>query len=260
MKCQKVFVSYEWCNYYEHDEHNVCKINKLSNHPILCQEIRVLILPRLSSVHSTMSHIRPTVRVRSNGPVSFQTRVGPGGALHSQWVPNSRVTIIASGTPGRVGEVCDAMYKGADHATRPETPWRPPVNYEWYAKKLGLGPEYVKRCDEWHAAHPVRHREKKAADSIDIDPIIKLLKKYSKKGSPTENGTPQPACPPIDRLMVAWECAGYSKATIELAAARLQFMESQMDVQQQALDAIFGEYPSASKPTPKKKTIKRKLT
>jgi hypothetical protein len=100
---------------------------------------------------------------------------------------------------------------------------------------------------------------------IDPVPVTKMMKKYSKKGKPFDGGDfAQPARPPLDRMMVAWECAGYTPEDIELARARLEFAESQMDVRQQALDTVFAKYPSASKPASKTKkvikAVKKKMT
>jgi hypothetical protein len=205
-----------------------------------------------------MANIRPIIRSRGTAPTVFQSRV-QGGAIHSQWVPE-KSQIIPTGTPGRVGEVVDAINRGAGSIARDERPaWRPPPEYEFYAKKLGLGPAFIKRCEEWHAAHPPPKPVVKIEQFLDHEPVLRAMKKYSKKGPPTESGIPQPTRPPLHVMKVAWECAGYTQEQIELAVARLEYAESQLDVRQRALDAIFGEYPSASKPTPKakaKKTIK----
>ena len=162
-----------------------------------------------------------------------------------------------SGESGRVGEVVDAMRRGVGFVRRPtKSSWRPPMNHEWYAKKMGLGADYIKRCEDWKAAHPHVEPVKDKVLAIDSDPILKMMKKYSKKGALTDSGTPQPARPPLDRMAVAWECAGYTPEQIELAVARQQYAESMLDVRQQAINSIFGNYPSASKPTHKNKSKK----
>ena len=211
-----------------------------------------------------MGFIRPTLKTRQHVQEVFQTYVSRE-TIRSQWVSTNRQIIVPSGTMGRVGEICDAMNKGSDNVTRPHTQWLPPNQYEWYAKKMGLGPEFIKRCEDWHAANPTKVYKNTHTQVIDPEPVLKMMKKYSKKGPPTENGNSTPTRPPIDRLMVAWECAGYSAAQIEMAVARLEFMESQMEVNQKALDAIFGNYSSASKPVKTKtkkliKAVKKKMT
>lgn len=187
----------------------------------------------------------------------------------SKTCPTCRAPVInlpvPSGNQNRIEDVIKAMKRGTDfvrHASA--TPWRPPMYHEWYAEKLGLGADYIKRCEDWKAAHPTIEPVKDKALAIDSDPILKMMKKYSKKGALTDSGTPQPARPPLDRMVVAWECAGYTPEQIELAVARQQYAESMLDVRQQAINSIFGNYPSASKPTTKKskkviKAVKKKM-
>jgi len=178
-----------------------------------------------------------------------------GGAILSEWKPKA-ASIIASGTRGRVGEIVDLINQGTDFVEYSKTAWTPPINYTWYAEKLGLGPAYVKRCEEWFSDKQNAHVAPVKAQVIDPEPMLALFKKYSKKGPPSESGVSQPTVPPLHKRVVAWECAGYTKEQIELYIARDQWMENQKEIKQQRLDAIFGEYPSASKPTPKKKVIK----
>jgi hypothetical protein len=143
--------------------------------------------------------------------------------------------------------------------------WVPPLNYEFIAKRLGLGPAYVARCKEWYDTHQVVVPAKLEGPVIDPEPILNLMKKYSKKGPPLfENGPPLPTSPPLHQLVVAWECAGYSKQDIESAAARYELKEAQMETQQDALDKIFSKYKSASKSAPKNskkiiKAVKKKM-
>jgi len=184
-----------------------------------------------------MSYIRPKLKTRVVNELYHPQKVLPG-------------------TYGRVGLVCDAMSKSVQE--RPDV-WVPPLNYEWLAKKLGLGPAYVARCKEWYDTHQIFLPAKLEGPVIDPAPILQLMKKYSKKGPPLfENGPPLPTSPPLHQVVVAWECAGYSKQDIEMAAARYELKEAQMDTQQDALDKIFSKYKSASKSTPKtaKKIIK----
>lgn len=202
--------------------------------------------------------IRPTIKPRYV-PVQFTSQVNRSGAICSQWVVNNYSDIVASGTSGRVGEVVDAMNRGSGYVKHAKmSDWRPPIHYEWYAKKMGLGPEFITRCEDWFKNNQFSDKVRADEMVIDSSPIIKMMKKYAKKGKPTEAGVPQPTRPPIDRMMVAWECAGYSKEQIELAVARQEFADSMLDVRQQAIDSIFGNYPSAYKSTPKnkKKVIK----
>jgi len=202
-----------------------------------------------------MEYIRPKIKTRPAAPTQFVSRVGPSGAIRSQWAPVASVPRIASGTPGVVGRIVDLMNKGLDSVEFPEkSEWRPPLDYEWYAKKMGLGPEFIKRCEDWHAKHPPPVPVVKVIPEIDPEPILKMMKKYSKKGAPSSSGHPMPARPPLDRMKVAWECAGYSEAAITKAVARWNYEESQMDVRQKAIDDIFGKFG-----TPKRVAVKKKM-
>jgi len=203
-------------------------------------------------------YTRPTIRRSAPPPSQFTSRV-QGRAIVSEWTTQTSIRPVPNGTPGRAGEIIDSMRRGTDCVKRPEpTPWTPPIDYEWYAKKMGLGPAYVKRCEEWFAEHPrVEDLKSDPFQAIDPEPIVKLMAKYSKKGNLSENGYPQSTRPPIEKMAIAWECAGYTKEQIEIAIARDQARENQMEFQQQRLDEIFKKYPSSSKPTPKaKKKIK----
>jgi len=234
------------------------------------REIRVVALPHTKSkAHSknnmATQYIRPSIRVRGVGPAQFVSHTGPGGATYSQWKNDTPPQLIASGTCGRAGEISDLLNKGIGSVRfKAPSEWRPPQQYEWYAQKLGLGPEFVKRCEDWHAKHQTTEQARAEELVIDPEPILKMLKKYSKKGKPTDSGMHAPARPPLDRMVVAWECAGYTPDVIAKAVDRQNLAEKQMDLRQKAINDIFGNYASTSKPAPKNKkkiikAVKKKM-
>jgi|APCry1669189665_1035243.scaffolds.fasta_scaffold19929_3 hypothetical protein len=213
-----------------------------------------------------MSYIRPTLKIRPSVPQRFTTVTNSNGAHVSAWVDDAELRAIPTGTYGRVGDVCAKINLGAGSVSQNfKAPWSPPLDYKSYAIKKNMGPEFLKKCEDWYKDHPhVAYVPAKLPD-IDPVPVTKMMKKYSRKGPEFEGSSfAQPTRPPLDRMMVAWECAGYTPESIELARARLEFAESQMDVRQQALDTIFARYPSASKPASKKKkvikAVKKKMT
>lgn len=214
-----------------------------------------------------MSYIRPALKIRTPAPVRFKTVVNSSGAHVSTWVDDDEPHRVPTGTYGRVGDVSAKVDLGSGSVRESfKAPWSPPLDYESYARKKNLGPDFLKKCADWHAEHPREVIDVVAQPVIDPEPVVKMFRKYAKKGKPFDDCViPQPTRPPLDRVAVAWECAGYSQADIELATARLQFAESQMDVRQQALDNVFARYPSASKPASKKskkviKAVKKKMT
>jgi len=214
-----------------------------------------------------MSYIRPTLKIRTPAPRRFTTFTNSSGGRVSAWVDDDKPRGVPTGTYGRVGDVCAKIDLGNGSVRENfKAPWTPPLDYESYARKKNLGPDFLKKCADWHAEHARDAIDVEARPVIDPEPVVKMFRKYAKKGKPFDDcSVPQPTRPPLDRMAVAWECAGYSQADIELATARLQFAESQMDTRQQALDAVFARYPSASKPAPKKskkviKAVKKKMT
>jgi len=213
-----------------------------------------------------MSYIRPTLKIRTPAPQRFTTVTNSSGGRVSAWVDDDEPRIVPTGTYGRVGEICAKIDLGTGSVSHNfEPPWSPPRDYKSYAIKKNLGPEFLQKCEDWYREHPPNVYVPAKVPDIDPVPVTKMMKKYSKKGKPFDGGDfAQPTRPPIDRMMVAWECAGYSPEDIELARARLEFAESQMDVRQQALDTVFARYPSASKPASKTKkvikAVKKKTT
>jgi hypothetical protein len=142
------------------------------------------------------------------------------------------------------------------------------MDHEWYAEKVVPEPEraaFLERCKQWHAENPPKNTGRVQAPVIDTEPVLKLFAKYAKKGPPFEGSEiHQPTVPPLAKLKVAWELAGYPPPRVAKAVQRIQHMIDTSEERQEALEAIFAKYPSASKPTPKPKkvikAVKKKMT
>jgi len=199
---------------------------------------------------------RPTIR-RSHVAQVFSTEVRANGAIASQWVaaPIS-ARRVPSGHPSIVGTMVDKLREPMINY-RAEA-WTPPLDYEFVASRMH--PEsrdgYVKRCQEWFAAHPPRPTKTRPAPLVlNTEPIIKLFVRYC------------PSPPPLPELMGVWRSAGYSEAKIAKAKAWFDYCETHGVERQKELDAIFCKYPTANKPTPKPKAaakpikaVKKKMT
>ena len=119
--------------------------------------------------------------------------------------------------PGRVSEILDKMHR-MDSLKPVSKTWTPPVDYKLIAANMSDSTEYVKRCEEWIAAHPPKVRPPPSAPIvIDTEPIIKLFAKY--------NGS----VPSIPELEKAWWEAGYSEEKIAKAKAHREKMESTIE-------------------------------
>jgi hypothetical protein len=193
---------------------------------------------------------RPTIKKGFVAPKQFVTEIRPNGTRASTWVaPLDRPVIIPNGTFGRVGEIVDLLYKGADHVRRPDkTPWTPPMDYEFVAKHLPehIQAEYMARCEEWLEARPKPVAAQEGGASAGPEPdrqlIMALFRKYPG------------AVPPFEERVKVYRAAGYTEGHIAKVIARHKKLVETVDARQKALDDIFGKWPSASKAAPKPKT------
>jgi hypothetical protein len=204
------------------------------------------------------------------------------GSKAGYWAPDTRIHIVPSGAPGRVGEICDAMRKGPDCITRPPpTKWTPPVDYEFVARHLPEAERtaYLARCEAWHRENPPkdltdtvayvkpwawRHAAPHMPDpdaytakwstwfkehkvpvqkDIDLEPILALSAKY-----PTSR-------PPLGEKLRAMHKAGYSAAHLERTQAYYEWCEEVAGAQQKLFDIAFAQWPSAGKSAPKPKKV-----
>lgn len=193
---------------------------------------------------------RPTLKRGFAVPRQFVTEIRANGSRVSEWVPQDTCAIIPNGTPGRVGEIVDGLYRGSDCVRRPsKTPWAPPVDYEFIAKYM---PErereaYIAKCKEWFESHPPPvPKTPSPKPNIDRDLVLALLQKYPG------------AVPPFEERVKVYAAAGYPEEYIAKVIARRQKLEETAEERQKILDGIFGKWPSANKsvPKPKGKVIK----
>jgi hypothetical protein len=172
----------------------------------------------------------------------------------SRWLPISGGNIIASGTPGRVGEILDKMRTGLDPKELPPPIWKPSVDYKFIAATMPPteAEAYITRSEEWFSIHTKNYdRQAKVQLNINREPVLAVFKKY------------WPHCPPADEHIEALKKAGYPDSKIERAGRWHKWRADTDDSRQEALDAIFSKWPAASKPTPKSrkviKAVKKKI-
>ena len=190
-------------------------------------------------------YIRPTLRSFKQN-LQFVSHVRSDGAVVSTWVaapPFKRP--IPNGTPGRVGEIIDAMRRGEDFIQRPpKAPWTPPVDYNFVAERMApeSREQFIAQCEAWFEANP---RSEAAAPVekpvIDNSIITTLFQKYSGD------------VPPLDERISTYKAAGYPDEYLIKVMERHAKLEETSDERQKVLDCIFAKWPSASKPVPKPK-------
>jgi hypothetical protein len=190
---------------------------------------------------------RPTIKCGFLTPKQFVTEIRPNGTRASTWVTPVHIpAIIPNGTPGRVGEIVDLMYKGFDCVRRPDkTPWTPPMDYEFVAKHLPeeIQDAYLAKCEMWIADNPPRRVLVPAEKPvIDTELILALYKKYPG------------AVPPFEERMKVCRVAGYSEEYIAKKTERHRKFTELAEERQKSIDNIFGKWPSANKATPKPKS------
>ena len=196
---------------------------------------------------------RPTIKRGFLAPKQFVTEIRPNGTRASTWVaPVRPSTIIPNGTPGRVGEIVDLMYKGIDAVHRPDkTPWSPPMDYEFVAKHMPEASRdaYIAKCREWLEAHP-KPVPVVAVAPTGPEPDRELFQALFRKHPG--------AVPPFEERIKVYKAAGYPEAYINRAIERQRKLVETAAVRQKAIDDIFGKWPSANKsaPKPKAKVIK----
>lgn len=134
--------------------------------------------------------------------------------------------------------------------TRKVTEWRPPYEYEFYARQL---PEdqrapYIQRCEQWLQEHTVNSQVELEIEEYDRSVVYALYEKYCKLLKR----------PPCDELVEAYEKAGASQARVQKIKDMYRKWEENSEEEQKKLDKIFAKYPSAQKIT-KKEPVKKKI-
>jgi len=130
-------------------------------------------------------------------------------------------------------------YKPAPFVAHPD--------YEFMAERNGLGEDYINKSREWFEKHPRPKYVAPPAPEVhnyNMEFLHKLRAKY------------HPHVPPLAEMEIAMKNAGYSDKKIEKYVTTMNQRIADSDKNQASIDRIFGKYPSASKPAPKKKVIK----
>lgn len=187
-------------------------------------------------------HKRPIIKQKRPAPVEFVMEFRENGTQVGTWAPKVVNTRIPSGTPGRVGEIIDAMRQGVKY--RVEKPWSPPIDYESVAKHMPDETKrelYLKKCRDWCVAHPPRPpRAPVVKPVIDIELILELYKKYEGKA------------PPIGERVKVFRAAGHSAEHMAKTLARAQKRQENASEIQKAIDDIW----TATAKSPRGKVIK----
>jgi hypothetical protein len=191
---------------------------------------------------------RPTLR-KLGGVSKVFTTVQQGGASVSAWVATTKMRTVATGTPGRVGEICTEMHRG-DCVKRYLTEWTPQCEYEFYAERALPESEraaYIERCKKWFEEHPPRiPKAPKAPVEYSREMIAEF---YSKRTT----------MPSLEERVAAFRKAGMPEERIAKHVAWHEVMEATSDERQKVIDDIFGVYvppKSKTKAVTKSKTIK----
>ena len=186
--------------------------------------------------------IRATLKVRAPEARAFITTTH-NGATVSAWADAPLPAPIFSGCPGRVGEIVDAMNRGNDFIKRDTTKWTPPLSYKFLASRMSKeqGDAYIKRCEEWFEAHPLRVPEtEKAPIEYDKEMVAKYFSRLTK-------------VPETKDLLKMWRVAGLHGERIQKSMEWHEKMDATAEERQARIDAIFGppEEPKKVKKVPK---------
>lgn len=199
---------------------------------------------------------RPIPRPRGATRTQFVSTAQPGGGVISQWVACTQRVPIASGTPGRVGEIVDKMRNPTARAPRPRT-WTPPQDYEFIAVHMAPREReaWLKTCREWFEARPKADvaPSVRTAGPIDHELIAAM---YSRRQE----------LPTLKERVKVYRAAGCSEEFVTKVIARDARLKETYEERTRTLDEIFAKWPAASKtagkakPKPKViKAVKKKL-
>ena len=185
-------------------------------------------------------HKRPIPRRLWLVPTEFVTVTRENGALAGEWRPKVSSVRVPSGTPGRVGEIVDAMRRGTDHIKiGDKKPWSPPIDYEFVARYMRTEDEkeiYLKRCREWCEAHPpIPPSQRVQKPKVNIELAIAMQEKYKGKA------------PPIEERIKLLRASGFSEEYISKKIERMKALRE---------EAIDDDPDPPKPPKPKGKAIK----
>ena len=196
---------------------------------------------------------RPIVLKGRKPQLEFVTRT-VNGALVSTWEPKNTVSIIPTGTPGRVGEIVTEMHKGYNFTPRPPKPFRPHYfDSEFYARKIFETEEeqqaYIFKCKEYYANLPVKPVVV-VAEKPTIN--VKMIADYWRR---------RKTMPPLEDRVKLLQAAGYPEDRVQKYIKYYE-KEAEMSAEnQKKIDKIFGSF-AVVKPKQKKviKPVKKKVT
>ena len=166
-------------------------------------------------------HKRPIPRRLWSAPTEFVTEVRENGACVGTWRDKPINARIPSGTPGRVGEIVDAMRRGMGHIKiGDQTPWSPPVDYEFVAKHMTDDHErelFLKRCREWCEAHPPsRPSSRVRKPTVNLELVLALQEKYKNKA------------PPIEERAILYRALGFSEEHIAKKIQKMKLLREEV--------------------------------
>ena len=173
------------------------------------------------------------------------------GAMVTDWVESAPRPLIPSGCPGRVGEIVDAMNRGAGAvAAQRQTAWTPPMAYEFMASRMSeeQGEAYRVRCKTWIDEHPLAvPKRDKPVLSYDAEVVAKY---FSKLTSAPETG----------ELVKMWRSAGLPEWRLQKMQEWHEKMDASASTRQAHIDAIFGpeEVKKTKKVTKVIKAVKKR--
>jgi len=129
--------------------------------------------------HSQKMFKRPIPLRRAPERTQFVSEISKSGALVSQWLPIYSTEIVASGTPGRVGEILDKMRTGLDPKGLPPPIWKPSIDYKFIAATMppAEAEAYITRSEEWFSIH-TKNCDHQAKVQLDInrEPVLAVFK------------------------------------------------------------------------------------
>ena len=196
-----------------------------------------------------MSTFKPPTLRKLGGVSKVFTTVQQGGASVSGWVADTRMRVVPTGTPGRVGEICTQMHRG-DYAKLKVSKWTPQYEYEFYAEKMIPKNEqaaYIELCKKWFEDHPLNTlKAPKAPIEYNRDMIAEFYSKIS-------------TMPSLEERLAIFRKAGMPEDKIGKHVAWQKMMEAKTDAHQKVIDDIFGVYvppKSKTKTATKTKVIK----
>jgi hypothetical protein len=199
---------------------------------------------------------RPSVLKSRRQDLEFVTRTTANGAFVSSWEVKNTLKTIATGTPGRVGEIVTSMHRPDPPFIPREKKFNPHTrDYEFYARKMfeseAEQKEYIAKCEQYYADLPVKVVPVIEKPVINFEMIADFW-----RGKKT--------MPPIEDRVNLLRAAGYPEERVQRYIRYYEKEKEMSDEYQKRIDKIFGNF-TVSKPKQKKevkviKPVKKKMT